>query len=328
MRNMRKLIYPIVLPLSVALTACTTIMENIPGVYTLDIQQGNVINQDMVDQLKPGMTKRQVLYVMGSSMLVDVFHEKRWDYLYSEQLGGESRKQKKVSLFFNDEKLVAIQGDFRPSIVPVAKKSNETTVDVPPRELDKTLGEKITSIFDDEPPVKQNKVKKAHELKKERAVKKFKEAKAVDKVETQEEDNSLWGSMTSAFSSDEVEEETVDEKIEKLKESDNSSSHKKGTPGWGIFSNDDAEKEVESKAEEVKDLDEVLTSKEEDSSIWDSMTSVFSSDDSEESKVEKVEESKEVKEISTQKKEKSMWDSMTSVFSSDDAEQVEESVSE
>jgi outer membrane protein assembly factor BamE len=132
-------------------------MENLPGVYTLDIQQGNVINQDMIDQLKPDMTKRQVLYVMGSSMLVDVFHEQRWDYIYSEQLDGEQRKQKRLSLFFKDEKLSGIKGDFRPSSLNANKKSKETTVNVPPRDLDKTLWEKITSVFSSTEPKNRSK---------------------------------------------------------------------------------------------------------------------------------------------------------------------------
>ncbi len=145
------------------LSSCSTIMENLPGVYTLDIHQGNVINQDMVDQLKPGMTKRQVLYILGSSMLVDVFHEQRWDYIYSVQLGGEQRKQKRLSLFFKDEKLSGIQGDFRPSSLNINKKSKETTVNVPPRDLDKTLWEKITSVFSstEEPKNKSKNADKA-----------------------------------------------------------------------------------------------------------------------------------------------------------------------
>jgi outer membrane protein assembly factor BamE len=284
---MRKFIYPIVLPLSVALTACTTIMENIPGVYTLDIQQGNVINQDMIDQLKPGMTKRQVLYVMGSSMLQDVFHQKRWDYLYSEQLGGELRKQKKVSLFFKDEKLVAIQGDFRPSIVPVGKKSKEVTVDVPPRQLDKTLAEKITSVFDDEPPVNAKKAsKKAAD--KTKAIKKAKAAsKAARKARKEkyddvvkDEDNSLWGSVTSVFSSDEAKAEKV---------------------------------------EETADIDDVRL-KEDDKSVWDSMTSVFSSDDAKEPIAEDVKEIEDsIDTPSSQEEESSIWEGMTSVFSSDNS---------
>lgn len=147
---MRKIVYLIALSLSITITSCTTIMESIPGVYTLDIQQGNVIDQDMIDQLKPGMTKRQVLYIMGSSMLQDVFHQKRWDYLYSEQLDGGLRQQKKVSLYFNGDLLSGIQGDFRPSTEPVVRKSKEETVDVPERDLDKTLWGRMKSFFSDD----------------------------------------------------------------------------------------------------------------------------------------------------------------------------------
>jgi len=122
-------------------------MNYIPGVYTIDIQQGNIIDQAMIDQLRPGMNKRQVLYIMGSPMLDDVFHKNRWDYLYSDQPEGEDRVQKQISLFFENDQIVGIQGDFRPSAVPVIKTSGETTVDVPKRDLEKTLWEKITGLI-------------------------------------------------------------------------------------------------------------------------------------------------------------------------------------
>ncbi len=54
-----------------------------PGVYRIDIPQGNVITQEMVDQLQPGMTKRQVRFVMGTPLVVDTFNQERWDYLHS-----------------------------------------------------------------------------------------------------------------------------------------------------------------------------------------------------------------------------------------------------
>lgn len=141
----------LVVSASLTLTACSTILNNLPGVYTLDIEQGNMIDQSMVDQLRPNMTKRQVLYIMGSPMLSDSFHEKRWDYLYAEQPSGEARVQKRASLFFNGDNLMAVQGDFRPSAVPIIKQANETSVDLPKRDLDKTMWEKITGLFGDEP---------------------------------------------------------------------------------------------------------------------------------------------------------------------------------
>ncbi|MGZ4958394.1 MAG: outer membrane protein assembly factor BamE [Methylomonas sp.] len=136
---------------SLTLSACTTIMNNLPGVYRLDIEQGNMIDQSMVDQLRPNMTKRQVLYIMGSPMLADAFHEKRWDYLYSKQVSGEDRVQKRVSLFFEGDNLIAVQGDFRPSSEPVVKESTETSIDLPKRNLDRSMWEKITGLFSSEP---------------------------------------------------------------------------------------------------------------------------------------------------------------------------------
>lgn len=144
------LLLAIATPLS--LTGCQTILNNLPGVYSIDIEQGNMIDQSMVDQLRPNMTKRQVLYIMGSPMLADSFHERRWDYLYSDQPGGEARMQKRVSLYFNGDNLIGVQGDFRPSAQPTVKTSTEATVDVPKRDLDTTMSEKISSVFSDDAP--------------------------------------------------------------------------------------------------------------------------------------------------------------------------------
>lgn len=148
---MRKLFFPFFIALlSLTVTACSTVLENIPGVYTLEIQQGNMLDQDMIDQLRPNMSKRQVLYIMGSPMLVDAFHQKRWDYLYSKQAIGGAREQKRVSLYFEGDTLTGIQGDFRPDSQAV-KTVKETSVDVPARDLEKTLSEMIMGLFSDEP---------------------------------------------------------------------------------------------------------------------------------------------------------------------------------
>lgn len=138
------------LAVAAPLTGCETILTNLPGVYKIDIEQGNMIDQAMVDQLRPSMSKRQVLYIMGSPMLTDTFHEQRWDYLYSDQPGGEDRQQKRLSLYFNGDNLMGVQGDFRPSQLPVVKESTETTIEVPKRNLDKTMWEKITGLFGDD----------------------------------------------------------------------------------------------------------------------------------------------------------------------------------
>jgi outer membrane protein assembly factor BamE len=153
--------------MSLLLTACTTILSNLPGVYSLEVQQGNIVDQGMVDQLRPNMNKRQVLYIMGSPMLVDVFNQTRWDYIYSDQPDGEDRVQKRISLFFNkDDQLSGIQGDFRPGSQPALKPTGETTVDIPKRDLDSTLWDYLTGLFNfddkEEAPEKSAAIEKEH----------------------------------------------------------------------------------------------------------------------------------------------------------------------
>lgn len=88
-----------------------------PGVYKIDIQQGNVVTQDMIDQLRPGMTRKQVRFIMGNPLLTDTFHANRWDYLYSIQPGGGQRLQERVSVNFSaDDQLVGLSGDFMPGV--------------------------------------------------------------------------------------------------------------------------------------------------------------------------------------------------------------------
>ena len=89
----------------------------LPGVYKIDIQQGNVVTQDMINQLKPGMTRKQVRFIMGNPLITDTFHANRWDYLYSIQPGGGTRQQERVSLMFNSaDQLAGLNGDFLPGI--------------------------------------------------------------------------------------------------------------------------------------------------------------------------------------------------------------------
>jgi len=107
----------ILLILSAALlAACNNVGSmDFPGVYKISIPQGNVITQDMVDQLRPGMTKRQVIFVMGTPLVRDPYHQDRWDYIYSFQPGGGVRGQERISVLFVDDQLVSFSGDFAPS---------------------------------------------------------------------------------------------------------------------------------------------------------------------------------------------------------------------
>lgn len=87
---------------------------SVPGIYRADIHQGNIIEQEMVDRLRPGMNKRQVVHILGTPLLVDTFHQERWDYFYSLKQDGTLQEQKRISLFFEGEKLARLEGDLIP----------------------------------------------------------------------------------------------------------------------------------------------------------------------------------------------------------------------
>jgi outer membrane protein assembly factor BamE len=80
--------------------------------YKIEIQQGNVITQEMVNKLKPGMTRSQVRFALGSPMISDAFHENRWDYLYRFEQRGQLVEQRKLTVFFENDQLVRIDGSF------------------------------------------------------------------------------------------------------------------------------------------------------------------------------------------------------------------------
>ena len=88
-------------------------VPQIPGVkpYRIEIQQGNFISQDMVAQLKPGMSKEQVRLALGTPLLTDIFHADRWDYVYWRERPGAKLEQRKLTVFFEDGKLMRLDGD-------------------------------------------------------------------------------------------------------------------------------------------------------------------------------------------------------------------------
>ena len=79
--------------------------------YKLDIPQGNVISQEMLAKLKPGMTPSQVRFVLGTPLVVDPFHKERWDYVYSLVQGGKQRELRHASIIFENDKLKSIETD-------------------------------------------------------------------------------------------------------------------------------------------------------------------------------------------------------------------------
>jgi len=108
-----KIISTVLIMLLVA--GCAMPQLKLPRLYRVTVQQGNVITQNMIDQLKPGMTRRQVAYIMGEPVLRNTFNEDRWDYIYTIYLPGYYDQETRMSLYFQDEVLAYFTGDLSPS---------------------------------------------------------------------------------------------------------------------------------------------------------------------------------------------------------------------
>lgn len=136
--SLRKLLLTISLAVLVGLAGCTD--AKIPGIYRQNIQQGNAIEKSTLAQVKLGMSKRQVRYLLGTPMVVDLFNPDRWDYVYEFIPHGGKVTEKRVTLLFHDDRLAHIGGDV-PHSEPGAKdNANATTVvTVPPRKPSSSL---------------------------------------------------------------------------------------------------------------------------------------------------------------------------------------------
>ena len=99
-----------------ALTAFLLLAGCVPKVtpYQMEIQQGNVVTQEMLSKLQPGMTPSQVRFILGTPLVVDAFHKDRWDYVYRVSKGSTVHEQRRIVVVFQDDKLARIEGDVVP----------------------------------------------------------------------------------------------------------------------------------------------------------------------------------------------------------------------
>ena len=86
-----------------------------PGVYRINVEQGNVVTEEMVEQLRSGLNRRQVRYIMGTPLIEDSFHEDRWDYRYLLRNGNELLSETQLTLWFEGDELVRLEGADAPN---------------------------------------------------------------------------------------------------------------------------------------------------------------------------------------------------------------------
>jgi outer membrane protein assembly factor BamE len=111
---MRHLIVLSLVVISLLSVSCTSQLPSFRP-YKMDIQQGNVVTSKMMMQLRPGMTKSQVRFIMGTPLIQDSFHSNRWDYFYQMRKDGKVIEQRRVIMDFENEALLRVRGDVIPA---------------------------------------------------------------------------------------------------------------------------------------------------------------------------------------------------------------------
>ncbi|MGF6493111.1 outer membrane protein assembly factor BamE [Luteibacter sp. 621] len=114
-------------------------------VYTPDVQQGNLLDKKNVDQLQPGMTKRQVLVLLGTPSVISPFDNDRWDYVSTFSHRGKPMTTRTLTLTFNNDTLVKTEGDF---FKQDAQQLLEDSKKYKSNPIDDAKGDKNTSAND------------------------------------------------------------------------------------------------------------------------------------------------------------------------------------
>ena len=104
--------------ISILLASCSSM--SLPGLSSLsphkiEIQQGNLITPEMREKIKVGMSAPMVRSILGTPLIVDPFHAKRWDYVYSLEQGGKLVEKQRLTLYFEDDHLTRIDDSAMPA---------------------------------------------------------------------------------------------------------------------------------------------------------------------------------------------------------------------
>jgi len=104
---------------------------NIISPYKIDIQQGNFVTQDMIARLQLGMTRSQVRFALGTPLMVDPFHNDRWDYVYRYMKAGTLTEQRRLKVHFSNDRLARVEGDGVPAALSSAPAEKSSVSAVP-----------------------------------------------------------------------------------------------------------------------------------------------------------------------------------------------------
>ncbi|MEH6583952.1 MAG: outer membrane protein assembly factor BamE [Halioglobus sp.] len=85
-----------------------------PGVYKINVEQGNIVTREMVDQLKIGQSRRQVRFILGTPLVEDSFNQDRWDYTYITRNGPNVIAEQQLTVFFEGDTLTRFNSTLTP----------------------------------------------------------------------------------------------------------------------------------------------------------------------------------------------------------------------
>lgn len=115
------------LSITLSLSACSGI--GFPGVYKIFVEQGNIVTAEMVGELKPDMTRRQVQFVLGTPIVEDTFNSNRWDYIYLLRIGEDVTKESRLKVIFDGDRLVDVKGELVGDNWPEPKPEEDESQD-------------------------------------------------------------------------------------------------------------------------------------------------------------------------------------------------------
>ena len=138
------------LTLTLTILGCTNPGYVVPKIHKIDIQQGNVVTRESLEQIQPGMNKQQVSLLLGTPLVVDAFHSDRWDYVYTLEAGHSDVEKNHIAILFADNQVSQVFADINSDFYIDQRISGAQSVeiDVPPRPPEnRTLVQKIKNFF-------------------------------------------------------------------------------------------------------------------------------------------------------------------------------------
>jgi outer membrane protein assembly factor BamE len=113
-----------------ALAACLSLPGCVFKPYKMEVLQGNYLDASLVARLKPGMTRSQVRFILGTPLVTDPFHPDRWDYLYIDRRDGKLKTFHRLTVYFDGDQLTRAVTDL-PAVSPEAGAPTQSSAGLP-----------------------------------------------------------------------------------------------------------------------------------------------------------------------------------------------------